>query len=118
MPIQIDEDSAFVTVRAWGTLATQDYATFVPEFQRVAASRPTLRILCDITALEGWEPSALWQEIKFDVKHFGEIQRLAVVGNREWQHAATSIAAVFASPETRYFTPVEETQARHWLAQP
>lgn len=118
MPIQISEESGFVTVRATGTLVKQDYVTFVPQFQRVAAARPSLRILCDITALEGWEPSALWQEIKFDAAHLGQIARLAVVGNREWQQVATRIAALLAHPETRYFASHDTTEARHWLTQP
>ena len=33
----------------------------------------------------GWDAGALWEDIKFDLKHFSDIERVAMVGEKKWQ---------------------------------
>ena len=44
----------------------------------------------------GWTAGALWEDIKFDLKHFAHIERLALVGDRKWEAGM----AVFCKPFT------------------
>ena len=32
----------------------------------------------------GWDIDAAWQDIQFDVKDFNDIERLAMVGEKQW----------------------------------
>jgi phosphoketolase len=42
--------------------------------------------LFELTGFHGWEAGALWDEIKLDIRHFADIERLAVVGDKKWEH--------------------------------
>ena len=39
-------------------------------------------MLFDMTDFHGWDAGAAWEDIKFDIKHFADIERLAMVGIR------------------------------------
>ena len=39
-----------------------------------------------MTGFQGWDAGAAWEDLKFDLKHFGDIERLAMVGDKKWQH--------------------------------
>lgn len=120
MPIDIStEANGIMVVRASGTLVKQDYAGFVPAFRQAAAGRSgKLRVLFDATHLKGWDPQAIWEEVKFDIKHLSEMERLAIVGNREWQHLMARIGNVFPHVQARYFEESQSAEAQTWLQQP
>jgi hypothetical protein len=104
MPIQINERDGgnFLAVHVSGILAQADYERFVPEFKRLVRQHGKLRVLFDLTGFHGWEAAAIWQEIKFDAKHLADIERLAMVGDKLWQHVMTT----FCKPFTRATEPV------------
>ncbi|MFP5228463.1 MAG: STAS/SEC14 domain-containing protein [Acidobacteriota bacterium] len=119
MPIRIEhgmENS--VSIRATGKLTKEDYAVFVPAFESRVREHGKLRVLFDVTHFDGWQPDGIWNEVKFDWKHNTDISRLAVVGDEKWQHLLVAALRPFAFAETRYFSPAESEQARHWLLQP
>jgi hypothetical protein len=99
MPIQLDEQNGGKTlvVHVSGKLAKADYEHFVPEFERLVRQHGKLRVLFDMTGFHGWEAGALWDDIKFDVKHFADIERLAMIGEKKWQHGM----ATFCKPFTK-----------------
>ena len=74
MPIHINEpgDGHFLTVHVSGILSQADYVQFVPEFERLAGQHRKLRVLFDMSGFHGWEAAAMWEEIKFDVKHLAD----------------------------------------------
>ena len=85
MPIQFNEENGgrVLVVHVSGKLAKADYEHFVPEFERLVRQHGKLRVLFDMTSFHGWEPAALWADIKFDIKHFADIERLAMVGDKK-----------------------------------
>ncbi len=58
----------------------QDYEGFVPVLEKRTEEHGTIRCLVEMTDLHGIEPRALWDEIKFDVRHARQIERCAGVG--------------------------------------
>ena len=52
----------------------------MPEFERLLRQHGRLRVLVDMSDFHGWEGSAVWEDIKFDIKHFADIERAAMVG--------------------------------------
>jgi hypothetical protein len=88
MPIQIKEENRgkLVTVQVAGKLVKADYERCVPEFDQLIRQHGKLRLLFELTYFHGWEADALWGEIKLDIKHFADIERLAVVGDKKWEH--------------------------------
>jgi hypothetical protein len=71
-------DGKVVTVRASDKLTREDYEHFVPVFERLIAQHGKIRVLFDLHDFHGWKAGALWEDMKFDVKHFRDIERLAI----------------------------------------
>ena len=62
----------------------------------------------------GWTLSALSEDIKFDLKHFKEIERLPMVGDRTWEKWMATFCRSFTSAEIRYFDQSDADQAHQW----
>jgi hypothetical protein len=117
MPIELKEvkGGQILEIDLIGTLAKEDYGALVSEFQRLVHAHGKLRILLDMTDFHGWHAGAMWEEVKFDLEHRGEMELLAVVGEKRWQHAIASFAKPFTPAEIRYFDAAESAQARAWV---
>jgi hypothetical protein len=68
-----------------------------------------------MTGFHGWEGGALWEDIKFDLKHFADIERLAMVGDKKWQHGMATFCKPFTTAAIRYFDHADAAGARAWL---
>ena len=116
MPIVTDGSAHDpIVVRATGKLVKEDYTGFVPAFEQALNERGKLRILFDATELTGWDAGALWQEIKFDLKHLSDIDRIAKVGTQKWQQTLEHAAKPFIHGEIHYFDASDIDAARAWL---
>jgi hypothetical protein len=47
-----------------------------------------IRVLFEMTDFHSWDMAALWDDIKFDVKHFSDSDCLAMVGDKGWEGMA------------------------------
>ena len=118
MPLQLNEKDGgkILEVTISGKIVAEDYARFVPETERLIKEHGKIRVLFDMVDFHGWSAGALWEDIKFDVKHFRDIERLAMVGDRKWEQGMAAFCGPFTSAEIRYFDQAEAEQARAWLA--
>jgi hypothetical protein len=85
------------------------------QFERRVQKPRKQHVLFDMTGLRGWDTGAAWEDLKFGVKHFGDIDRLAMVGERKWQHGMAIFFKPFTGATTRYFDEAESAKARKWL---
>jgi hypothetical protein len=118
MPIQLFEENGgkLISVQVSGTLEKADYDHFVPEFERLARQHGKLRVLFDMTGFHGWEASAAWEDFKFGMKHLADIERIAMVGEKRWQHGMAIFCKPFIKAEVHYFDQVACADAKIWLA--
>jgi hypothetical protein len=117
MSIQLTEenDGKVLVVHVSGKLIKADYERFVPEFERLVRKHGKLRLLFDMTGFHGWDLSAAWEDFKFGVEHFADIERLAMVGEKQWQHGMATLCKPFTKAMVRYFEHAEAAEARKWL---
>ena len=120
MSIQFKEENGgkVFLIRAEGKLVKADYERLVPEFDRLVKLNGKLRVLADIRGFLGWKDGSLWEELKFDVKHFSDIERLAVVGDNKWEKVVTAFWKPFTLAEVRYFEVGDTEGAGKWLLEP
>jgi hypothetical protein len=119
MAIQLNEQNSgqILEVRVTGKLHGEDYQHFVPAFERLVQQHGKIRVLFEMVDFHGWECSAMWEDIKFDLKHLKDIERLAMVGDKKWEHGMSVFCRPFTSAAIRYFDHTAIEQARHWLAE-
>jgi hypothetical protein len=117
MAIKLREtnDGKVLEVQVTGKLAHEDYQHFVPEFERLLKQRGKVRVLFEMADFHGWEGAAMWDDIKFDVKHFSDIDRLAMVGDRKWEKGMSVFCRPFTAAKIRYFDHTEIAEARAWV---
>jgi len=63
----------------------------------------------------GWHAGALWEDMKFDLRHFADIERLALVGETRWQKAMGIFCKPFTKAEIKYFDLNDIDEAYAWI---
>lgn len=114
MSIQLNEENGgkLLVVHVSGKLVKADYEQFLPAVERLILQHGKLRMLFDMTDFHGWEASAAWEDFKLGVKHFADIERLAMVGEKQWQQAMAAICKPFTKATIRYFDHADAAEAR------
>lgn len=120
MTVELQEEigSGAITVRVSGKLQKEDYEIFVPEIERMIDQHGKISILLDLHEFHGWDAGALWEDIKFDVKHFNDIERLAIVGESKWQKGMATFCKPFTTAEIEFFEREDIGRARRWINLP
>ena len=102
-------------VQVSGKLTHADYRRFVPAFEQMVKQHGKIRVLFEMSDFHGWEAGALWDDIKFDVKHFSDIERLAMVGDKKWEKGMSVFCRPFTTAKIRYFDSAAIQEAHAWL---
>jgi SpoIIAA-like len=117
MSIKLKEenDGKVLEAQISGKLVHGDYESLSPEFEKLVKEHGKISVLFEMVDFHGWETAALWDDIKFDVKHFDHIERLAMVGDRKWEKGMSKFCGAFTTASIRYFDRSEKNEARQWL---
>lgn len=102
-----------VVVEASGQLNEEDYRALVPQLEHVIDTAGSLRMLVRLRDFHGWTPKGLYEDLRFDVKHHGDFQRVAIVGENRAEEIGAQLSKPFFSGEIRYFE--DEARAQEWL---
>lgn len=113
--LQEQADGQVLHVSVSGKLTKEDYEQFVPVIERRIAEHGKVRILVRMHDFHGWDAAALWDDLRFDLRHFRDIERLAIVGEKAWEHGMAVFCKPFTTAEIRYFEQDQEGEAQAWL---
>jgi hypothetical protein len=108
----------YLEVRPSGKLGRYEYERLCPLFEQLVREEGPLRVLCDLSNFHGWTTLGAWEELKFDFQHFDDIDRLALVGNKQWHQFWAQLCHALTTAEVRYFRSDELEPARLWLLRP
>jgi hypothetical protein len=109
------ESGRVLLVRVSGDLRASDYHPFVEEAEALIEKWGRLRLLVELHDIRAFSLGAMWEDLKFDLQHFGDLERLAVVGEEHWQIWMTEMAKLFVAGEVRFFSSSHMAEARKWL---
>lgn len=110
-------DEKYLELHLTGKLQRKDYDEFVPQFERLSESEGPLRVLCVLDDFHGWTAGALWEDVKFDVKHSSDVVQIAMVGDKRWQEGMAAFCKPFTSAEVEYFDREALPAARRWMTE-
>lgn len=113
--IERTDDRFFLSLTAQGKLTHKDYEIITPMIDSALAEvkDPKVKALIDATELQGWEARAAWDDLKLGLKHGSEFEKIAILGNKQWQEVLAKVGGWFISGEVRYFE--DEIEAIAWL---
>jgi hypothetical protein len=117
MPVELQNEAAgdVLVVRLTGKLISSDYAQLTRDLERRISEKGKIRMLVEMHDFHGWTAGALWEDLKFDVKHFNDIERLALVGEKKWEHGMAVFCKPFTTAKVRYFDRSEMAAAEEWI---
>lgn len=117
MTVQLNEENGgeILIVQVSGKLVKEDYDHFVPEFERLVREHGALRLMFDMSDFHGWAVGALWEDTKFAIHHFSDIDRIAMVGETRWQKGMALFSKPFTKADIHYFDHNQVDQAFAWL---
>jgi hypothetical protein len=80
--------------------------------------RSKVRILVVTEDFQGWQRGDNWGSSSFQLDRDGQIERMAIVGDKKWE----DLTLIFAAQGLRkfpieYFEPAEMAKARAWLSE-
>jgi SpoIIAA-like len=106
-----------IEVKIIGKLHKEDYEHFVPLIERLIGQFGKVRLLVEMHDFHGWDASALWQDLKFDMKHFKDIDRLALVGESKWEQGMATFCKPFTTAKIQYFDVSQSAAAKAWVVE-
>ena len=117
MSVELKEldNGKLLEVHLTGKLLKTDYETLLPAVERLVKQHGKLLMLVEFNDFHGWTGSALWEDIKFDAKHFNDIERLAIIGENKWEKVMAAFCKPFTTAKVRYFDHTHRAEAREWL---
>ena len=116
MALQIDDSNPdYLAIRLSGKLVAADYEEFVPKVDAIVKQKGSIRILMTMHDFHGWELAAAWEDTKFGMRHFRDIERLAMVGETKWQHGMAVFCKPFTMAKIRYFDADAAAEAESWI---
>lgn len=104
-----------LTLRLSGKLNSQDYDDFIPQIDRLIKEFGRIRMLVVMDDFHGWTAGAFWEDAKFGAHHYSSIERLALVGDHNWEKAMAAICKPFTAATVRYFDQSQSAEAAAWI---
>ncbi len=59
----------------------------------------------------------MWEDTKFDLKHWKDIEKLAIVGETKWEEGMATFCKPFTKAKIKYFAHDKLDDARKWIAE-
>ncbi|MDN5787674.1 STAS/SEC14 domain-containing protein [Pseudorhodobacter sp.] len=100
-----------------GKVTSEDFDALSAPLDAFVKEHDKIKLLEIIESFHGFDPSLLWQGIKYDVKILPHITHCAVVSDMGWISPLTKAAGAFMATKLRTFDLSELDTARDWLAQ-
>ena len=100
-----------------GKLKKDDYALFLPVVEQAIERCGKVRMIVLLKDFHGWTAGALWEDIKFDLKHFNHIERLAIAGETAWEKGMAVFCKPFTTAKVKYFDIDDLGQAEAWVVE-
>jgi hypothetical protein len=112
------EKSMVFTLVIQGKLGKEDYAEFMPQLEWQIAKDGRINLLIELIDFRGWTLGGFLEDIRFAVKHYNDIGRIAVVGGGSaWEHGVTALSRPATRAVVRFFRPHEKKIALQWAAE-
>lgn len=117
MSVELHEDSGgrLLIVNLSGQVTKSDYARFTPAVEKAIKAHGRVRMLVRMHDFHGWSMGALWEDVKFDLRHFADIDRLALVGDARWEAAMSVFCKPFTTAKVHYFEEKALREALAWV---
>lgn len=111
----IDNEKDYLAFKFTGTVSETEYQEILQLMRDKFKESDHIDLLMDMSDLDRFTLGTLWEDLKFDIQHFRDIRRFAVIGNTEIQKIISSLSGPFVSDEAKFFQKSDEDEALRWV---
>jgi hypothetical protein len=108
-------ENKVLTLRIGGKLTLEEYQQAIPQCEALLNQYGRLRFYVDLTDFSGFDVSALWEGLKFDIKHYKQYERSVIVGDKKWEEWAVKFSGLLFHVPVRFFYPQDAQKAWEWV---
>lgn len=110
-----ETEGKVIATRADGKLIPSDYSKVLPIIKNRLQTYHKVRWYFEMEAFKDWDVATSRQDIKFDILHANDFEKMAVVGDKEWEELLTNFIESFTYAEIKFFKPEERIVALDWI---
>jgi len=111
-----NDSSKILGFKLIGKLHDDDYQTFLPIVEAaLQKAEGRISLLAIFEDFHGWDMNAAWEDLKFGVQHYSDFERIAMVGDKQWEEWMARFCKPFTRAAVKYFDASEEQDAWAWL---
>ncbi|MDA0238595.1 MAG: STAS/SEC14 domain-containing protein [Proteobacteria bacterium] len=103
-----------VAFKAIGKISDEDFKNILPTFEAVLAGDSGISLLADLEHFEGWEWQAAYDKTAFGIKHWGDIKKIAIVGDGQLEGLSAKVADRIMQADVRQFSLEDRAAALEW----
>ena len=106
-----------VAISCGGQVTKGDYeGVFVPAILKALKGHDKVRLFYETSAnFTGYDPGAIWEDMKVGLEHPTRWERAAVVTDVDWIVQTVRLFSFLIPCPTKIFPPSEGSQARSWI---
>jgi hypothetical protein len=110
-------DASVLSLTVSGKLSGDDLDNLTSTLQEYTSEYSDPHLLMILEDFHGWESAgALWKDLKMDAEYIGYFDRIAVVGDKEWEKWGTQLLNPITREDLRYFDKTHFKQALNWIS--
>lgn len=98
-----------------GNITDGELKAFVADIEKVVADEGRIRLLLIMDYPQKFELKAVWDDMIFWMKHIRDIERLAIVGQKEWEKWIELFGRPFIRTDVRYYSKSHLQEAWTWF---
>jgi hypothetical protein len=110
------DETGLTRIDVSGRLEHSDYERVLPELEALL-EHGKARVLLELHDFKGFSPAALIDELKFDIKHRKDFERVAVVSDSAFQELGIRMVRPFFAGPVKIFDSTERSAAEEWVRQ-
>ena len=104
-----------VGARVGGRLGGDECKLLAARIEALIEEHKSVRLLLDVSECDHVDPTAAWEEFVMGVKHWNDLERIAIVGGAKWSQVATGTLNRLAYGEAEHFSKDELLGAWVWV---
>jgi len=104
-----------VGARVGGRMGGDECKVLSEHVEELIEVHKSVRLLLDLSECDHVDPAAAWEEFVLGVKHWNDLERIAIVGDAKWNEVAARTLNRLAYGEAEHFAKDEIAGAWVWI---
>lgn len=104
-----------VATKVTGKVTGIDYLKLLPLLNDRFRQYEKIRWYFEMENFTGWNLTVFWEDVKFDLRHAKDFERIALVGDKAWQEWMTSFMQPFNNAQIEFFEVGHRELAWEWI---